>query len=124
MTIGGEKDQIDNFLEFILNDDSPMAPEDMVLVEMFDRTISEAESQLTRARFERAKAGALAAYSKPDGNVVNLERARALLQRAKDGDTSAQVTLAARFGDGFMDGDMDAIAEDLAELLDDDDQEN
>lgn len=110
-----KKDPVDSFLEFILSDDSPFGPEDQSDLDLFNNAQAAAEQKLARARLERAKAGAAQAQ-RPSAKVLDLEGARKLIARARAGDTSAQVTLAARFGDGAMDGDLDAIAEDLAEL--------
>ncbi|XKM38220.1 hypothetical protein A4U53_003860 (plasmid) [Rhizobium ruizarguesonis] len=51
---------------------------------------------------------------------IDKERAKRRYDRAKGGDATAGLTLAARFGDGSMDGDLEAILEDLAELEDED----
>ena len=110
-----KKDPVDSFLEYILSDDSPIGPEDQADINLFNGAQSAAERKVARARLERAKAGAAQA-ERPSAKVLDLDGARKLIARARAGDTSAQITLAARFGDGAMDGDLDAIAEDLAEL--------
>lgn len=110
-----KKDSVDSFLEFILSDDSPIGPEDQSDLDLFNNAQKAAEQKLARARLERAKAGATEAQH-PTAKVLDLDGARRLIARARAGDSSAQVTLAARFGDGAMDGDLEAIAEDLAEL--------
>lgn len=110
-----KKDSVDSVLEFILSDDSPIGPEDQSDLDLFNNTQKAAEQKLARARLERAKAGAAEAQ-RPTAKVLDLDGARRLIARARAGDSSAQVTLAARFGDGAMDGDLEAIAEDLAEL--------
>ncbi len=110
-----KKDSVDSFLDFILSDDSPIGPEDQSDLDLFNNAQVAAEQKLARARLERAKAGATEAQ-RPSAKVLDLDGARRLIARARSGDNSAQVTLAARFGDGAMDGDLEAIAEDLAEL--------
>lgn len=110
-----KKDPVDNFLEFILSDDSPIGPDDQSDLDLFNNAQAAAEQRLARERFERAKAGAREA-DLPSAKVLDLDNARRLLARAKAGDKSAEITLAARFGDGSMDGDMDVILEGLAEL--------
>lgn len=110
-----KKDSVDSVLEFILSDDSPIGPEDQSDLDLFNNAQKAAEQKLARARLERAKAGATEAQ-RPIAKVLDLDGARRLIARARAGDSSAQVTLAARFGDGAMDGDLEAIAEDLAEL--------
>lgn len=110
-----KKDPVDNFLEFILSDDSPIGPDDQSDLDLFNNAQAAAEQRLARERLERAKAGAREAEL-PSAKVLDLDNARRLLARAKAGDKSAEVTLAARFGDGSMDGDMDVILEGLAEL--------
>lgn len=110
-----KKDSVDSFLEFILSDDIPIGPEDQSDLDLFNNAQVAAEQKLARARLERAKAGATEAQ-RPSAKVLDLDGARRLIARARSGDSSAQVTLAARFGDGAMDGDLEAIAEDLAEL--------
>ena len=110
-----KKDHMDALINFILADDSPVEPEDQDDVDAFDNAIAAAEQKLARARFEWAKAGVASAQNS-SGKVLDLESARRLLARAKSGDETARVTLAARFGDGSMDADMDVILEGLAEL--------
>ena len=110
-----KKDPVDNFLEFILSDDSPIGPDDQSDLDLFNNAQAAAEQRLARARLDRAKAGAKAAEL-PSAKVLDLDNARRLLARARAGDKSAEITLAARFGDGSMDGDMDVILEGLAEL--------
>ncbi|SDU08757.1 hypothetical protein [Stappia sp. ES.058] len=109
------KDMVDNLIEFILADEGPVLAEDQPLLQLFNDAIANGEQKLARERLQRAKAGAAAAQPLT-ATVVDLENARQLLVRAKSGDTSAQITLAARFGDGTIDADLDAIAEDIAEL--------
>ena len=87
---------------------------------LFNDAISAAEQRLARARLQRAKAGAAASAQPSSVKSLDLERARRLLERAKAGDETARVTLAARFGDGSMDGDIESILEDLAELEEED----
>ncbi|MDV4160580.1 hypothetical protein R1538_05530 [Rhizobium leguminosarum] len=115
-----KKDAIDNFIDFIISDDTPLGPEDQANVQMVRNAIGQAELKLAKSRLERARAGAFA--SNMSGSVRNLDLAgaRILYERAKAGDATAGITLAARFGDGSMDGDLDAILEDLAELDDED----
>lgn len=111
-----KKEALDNFLEFILSDNSPVEPEDQSSVDLFNSAINAGEMRLARARLERAKAGAAASAEQSNVKGLDLERARRLLERARAGDETARVTLAARFGDGSMEGDIEAILEDLAEL--------
>jgi hypothetical protein len=115
-----KKDAVDNFIDFILSDDSPVGPEDEANVQMFDNAIENAKIRVAKSRLERARAGAFS--STMSGGVSNLdtERAKRRYDRAKNGDPTAGLTLAARFGDGSMDGDLQAILEDLAELEDED----
>ena len=115
-----KKEALDNFLEFILSDSSPVEPEDQSTVDLFNSAISAAEARLAHARLERAKAGAAASAQQSNVKGLDLERARRLLERAKAGDENTRVTLAARFDDGLMEGDIGAILEDLAELEEDD----
>lgn len=115
-----KKEALDNFLDFILSDNSPVAPEDQHCVDFFNDAIRAAEQRLARARLQRAKAGASASAQPASIRSFDLERARRLLERAKAGDETARVTLAARFGDGSMDGDLESILEDLAELEEED----
>lgn len=115
-----KKEALDNFLEFILSDNSPVEPEDQSSVDLFNSAINAGEARVARARLERAKAGAAASAQQSNVKGLDLERARRLLERAKAGDETARITLAARFGDGSMEGDIEAILEDLAELEDDD----
>lgn len=110
-----KKDPMDALINFILADDSPVEAEDQDDVDAFNNAVTAAEQKLARARFERAKAG-VASSQISTGKVLDLESARRLLARARSGDETARVTLAARFGDGSMDDDMDVILEGLAEL--------
>lgn len=82
----------------------------------FDRAIANGQEKLAIRQFDRAKAEA-AAYRSPAVADLDLERARWDLKSA--GTAGAPITLAARFGDGTMDEDMEAVLEDLAELNDD-----
>ncbi len=118
------KDPLDNILDFILSDESPLDAEDHEQALRFRKAIADGENRLARERLERSKS-AVASY-KSESNVSDLDRERAkrLLERAKAGDSSAQITLAARFGDGSMEEDMEAILEDLAELDDDETTED
>lgn len=118
--MNNRKEALDNFLEFILSDNSPVEAEDQSSVDLFNSAIGAGEARLARARLERAKAGAASSSQRSNVSGLDLERARLLLEGAKAGDETARVTLAARFGDGSMDGDIDAILEDLAELEEDD----
>ena len=110
-----KKDKLDHLIQFILDDDSPVDPEDQKYVDIVDRTLSSGEQRLARARLQRAKAGVQAAKQE-EGRVLDLASARRLYDRARSGDASALVTLAARFGDGSLDGDLDVILEGIAEL--------
>ncbi|MBD8066039.1 hypothetical protein IC608_11200 [Devosia sp. PTR5] len=110
-----KKDQMDSLIDFILSGEEHVNPDDQDNLNMFNDAIAAGEKKLARARLERAKAGSSLKQG-ASATVLDLENARRLLARAKAGDTSAQVTLAARFGDGTMDADLDAIAEDIAEL--------
>ncbi|MDM9627858.1 hypothetical protein QTL95_18360 [Rhizobium sp. S152] len=119
-----KKDGLDNLIEFILSDETPVGPEDEDDLKIFDDAIALAEAKLAKARLERARSGVLASNMTSNVSDLKIERARRLYERAKAGDATAGLTLAARFGDGSMDGDQDAILEDLAELEADDDDEN
>jgi hypothetical protein len=110
-----KKDKLDHLIEFILDDDSPMEAEDRKYVDLFDGALASGEQRLARARLDRAKAGVQAGKREAD-KVLDLAGARRLLERARAGDASAKVTLAARFGDGSLDGDLDIILEGIAEL--------
>ena len=115
-----KKDAVDNFLDFILSDDSPVGPEDDANIEMFNNAIESAKARLAKSRLERARAGAFSNDMSNGLSNLDKERAKRRYDRAKAGDSTAGLTLAARFGDGSMDGDLDAILEDLAELEDED----
>jgi hypothetical protein len=119
-----KKDDLDNLIEFILSDETPVGPEDEDDLKLFDNAIALAETKLAKARLERARSGVLASNMINNVSDLKIERARRLYERAKAGDATAGLTLAARFGDGSMEGDEDAILEDLAELEADDDDEN
>ncbi|KQZ44686.1 hypothetical protein [Ensifer sp. Root558] len=121
-----KKDAVDNFIDFILSDDSPVGPEDKANIQMFNNAIDSAKIGLAKARLERARAGAFSSTMSSGVSNLDKERAKRRYERAKAGDATAGLTLAARFGDGTMDGDLDAILEDLTELEDEDknDEEN
>lgn len=110
-----KKDKLDHLIEFILDDDSPVDAEDQRYVNLVDRALASGEQRLARARLQRAKAG-VHASKQEESRVFDLASARRLFERARTGDASAQVTLAARFGDGSLDGDIDIILEGIAEL--------
>ncbi|MGM5058306.1 hypothetical protein ACD589_27020 [Rhizobium sp. 814_E9_N1_1] len=118
-----KKDAVDSFIDFIIADDTPLGPDDQANVQMVRSAIEQAEARLARSRLERARAGV---FSSNASHKVDLDiaGARRLYERAKAGDTTAGLTLAARFGDGSMDGDLEAILEDLAELEDEDDNDD
>ena len=118
-----KKDKLDHLIEFILDDDSPVDAEDQKYIDIVDRTLASGEQRLARARLQRAKAGVQAA-KQDEGRVLDLGSARRLFERARSGDASAQMTLAARFGDGSLDGDMDVILEGIAELEADEREED
>ena len=118
-----KKDLESNLIDFILSDETPVQPDGRGDIDLFNTAVATAKQKLARARMERAKAG-VAAGERGAAKVVDLESARRLFERAKAGDETARVTLAARFGDGTMDGDMDAILEDLAELEAEDREED
>jgi hypothetical protein len=115
-----KKDAVDNFIDFILSDDSPVGPEDEENIQMFNNAIESAKLRVAKARLERARAGAFASNMSSSVSNLDMERAKRRYERAKSGDSTAGLTLAARFGDGSMDGDLEAILEDLAELQDED----
>lgn len=115
-----KKDAVDNFIDFILSDDSPVASEDEANIQMFNDAIASAKVRLAKSRLERARAGAFSNNMSNGLSNLDKERAKRRYDRAKAGDSTAGLTLAARFGDGSMDGDLDAILEDLAELEDED----
>lgn len=119
---GSPDNDIDRILDFILSDDSPLDAADLKNVKAFDNVVSEAEARVAHQRLARARAGAMAYGGVVSLNDFGRARAKLLLDRAKAGDKSAGLTLAARFGDGSMDQDMDAMLEDIAELLDEDDE--
>ena len=110
-----KKDKLDHLIEFMLDDDSPVEAEDQKYVDVVDRALASGEQRSARARLQRAKAG-VQATKQEEGRVLDLASARRLVERARSGDASAQVTLAARFGDGSLDGDIDVILEGIAEL--------
>lgn len=118
------KDPIDNILDFILSDDSPLTPEDKADAARFDRAIAQAEQKLAQDRLARARAGVLAHHGSSIVSDLAREKAKRLVERARSGDRGAQLTLAARFGDGSMNQDMDAVIDDIAELLNDQDVED
>jgi hypothetical protein len=120
----GKKDAMDSLLEFILADDTPVGPEDAESLRLFQKATGDGKARVAKARLRRAREGAFAASMKHNVTLLGLERARKLYERAKAGDPTAELTLAARFGDGSMDGDLDAILEDLAELEAENDDEN
>ncbi|GEM_PF-4807403 len=118
-----KKDALDNLVDFIFSDDTPVGPEDEDDLKIFNDAIEQAEMKLAKARLERARAGAFSSNMSSSVSNLDMERAKRRYQRAKAGDATAGLTLAARFGDGSMDGDLEAILEDLAEL-DDEDKNN
>lgn len=111
-----KKDAVDNFIDFILSDDSPVGPEDEANIQMFNNAIESAKVRLANSRLERARAGAFSSNMSSGVSNLDKERAKRRYDRAKAGDSTAGLTLAARFGDGSMDGDLEAILEDLGEL--------
>ncbi|NLS16182.1 hypothetical protein HGP16_06375 [Rhizobium sp. P40RR-XXII] len=115
-----KKDAVDNFIDFILSDDSPVGPEDEANIQMFNNAIESAKVRLAKSRLERARAGAFSSNMSNGVSNLDKERAKRRYDRAKAGDSTAGLTLAARFGDGSMDDDLEAILEDLAELEDED----
>jgi hypothetical protein len=121
---GSKKDAIDGLLDFILADDTPVGPGDDENLALFRRATDDAEVRLGKARLQRAREGVFASSMKQSATKQSLENARKLYERAKAGDTAAGLTLAARYGDGSMDGDLDAILEDLAELDAEENEEN
>lgn len=115
-----KKDALDSLIDFIFSDDSPVRPEDEEDLDIFKDAIQQAEARLAKSRLERARAGASSSNVSSNVSNIDKERAKRLYDRAKAGDATAGLTLAARFGDGSMDGDLEAILEDLAELEDQD----
>ncbi|MDA5641314.1 MULTISPECIES: hypothetical protein [Agrobacterium] len=115
-----KKDALDSLINFIFSDDTPVSPEDEEDLDIFKDAIQQAEARLAKARLERARAGAFSSNMSTNVNNLDKERAKRRYDRAKAGDATAGLTLAARFGDGSMDGDLEAILEDLAELEDED----
>jgi hypothetical protein len=111
-----KREALDNIIEFILSDNSPLEPQDQSSVDFFNRAINAGEAHVTRERLMRAKAGAAASAQKFKAMDLDIEGARLLFERAKAGDQTARITLAARFGDGSMKADIQAVLEDLAEL--------
>ena len=110
-----KKDKLDHLIDFILDDDTPVEADDQKYVDIVERASASGEQALARARLQRAKA-AVQASKLEEAKILDLASARRLYDRARSGDTSAQVTLAARFGDGSLDGDLDVILEGIAEL--------
>lgn len=119
-----KKDALGNLIDFILSDDTPVGPEDEEDIKLFNDAIEQAEAKLARMRLERARAGAFESGVTSKVSDIGIERAQRRYDRAKAGDATAGLTLAARFGDGTLDGDRDAILEDLAELEAADEDEN
>ncbi len=119
-----KKDALDNLVDFIFSDDTPVGPEDEDDLKIFNDAIEQAEMKLAKSRLERARAGAFSSNMSSSVSNLDMERAKRRYQRAKAGDATAGLTLAARFGDGSMDGDLEAILEDLAELEDENNDEN
>ena len=115
---------MDSLLEFILADETPVGPEDEESLRLFQKAAKDGEVRLGKARLQRARDGAFTASLKRKATPAGLDAARKLYDRAKAGDATAGLTLAARFGDGSMDGDKPAILEDIAELEADDDEES
>lgn len=118
-----KKDAIDNLLEFILSDDTPIGPEHEKNLLLFKKATQDGEVRLAKARLERARTGAFASSMRGNVTTLDIERARRVYERAKAGDETTGLTLAARFGNGSMNDDLEAILEDLAELEADDDEE-
>lgn len=118
------KDAVDHFIDFILADDSPVGPEDEANIQMFNNAVEKAKIRVAKARLERARAGAYSNSMSAGVSNLDRERAKRIYDRAKAGDTSDGLTLAARFGDGSMDGDLNAILEDIAELEDDENEKD
>jgi hypothetical protein len=119
-----KKDALDNLIDFIFSDDRPVGPEDEDDLKIFSDAVEQAEMKLAKSRLERARAGAYSSSMSASVSNLDLERAKRIYDGAKNGDTSAGLTLAARFGDGSMDGDLDAILEDIAELEDDENEKD
>ncbi|PDS95472.1 hypothetical protein CO659_22790 [Rhizobium sp. S9] len=115
-----KKDALDSLIDFIFSDDTPVSPEDEGDLDIFKDAIQQAEARLAKSRLERARAGAFSNNMSSNVSNFDMERAKRRYDRAKAGDATAGLTLAARFGDGSMDGDLEAILEDLAELEDED----
>jgi hypothetical protein len=115
-----KKDALDNLIDFIFSDDRSVGPEDEDDLKVFCDAIEQAEIKLARSRLERAREGVFASNMAGNVSSLDMERAKRRYDRAKSGDATAGLTLAARFGDGSMDGDLEAILEDLAELEDED----
>jgi len=124
--IDKKKDAVDNLIDFILSDDSAVGPEDEINIRMFNTATDAAKIKLAKARLERARAGAFSNNMSGNVNHLDLERAKRRYERARSGDSTVGLTLAARFGDGSMDGDLESILQDLAELEDEekDNEEN
>lgn len=119
-----KNDAVENFMNFILSDETPVGPEDEEDLKMFDDAVEQAELKVARARMDRARAGVFANTMSSNLKNLDIERARRIYDRAKAGDSTSGLTLAARFGDGTLDGDRDAILEDLAELANDEDDDD
>lgn len=110
------KEKHDRILDFVFVDASDETEVDAADVATFEHAVGRAKAQLARQRLEQAKAGA-AGYRPPAVANLDLERPRRDLKLS--GTAAAPITLAARFGDGSIDEDMDAVLEDLAELSND-----
>nr|WP_064251291.1 hypothetical protein [Rhizobium leguminosarum]OAP88114.1 hypothetical protein A4U53_35555 [Rhizobium leguminosarum] len=115
-----KKGALDSLIDFIFSDDTPVSPEDEGDLDIFKDAIQQADARLAKSRLERARAGAFSSNMSSNVSSIDKERAKRRYDRAKGGDATAGLTLAARFGDGSMDGDLEAILEDLAELEDED----
>ncbi len=112
-----KEEMLDPVLEFVLceeaSDPAIVAAED---VAAFDRAIALGKKKLAQRTLQKAQREA-AGYKPRKVTSLDIERARREVKLAQS--DKSQITMAARFGDGTMDDDMDAVLEDLAELADD-----
>ena len=108
---------LDPVLEFVLCDE--VADPTIVRAEdvaAFDQAIALGKEKLAQRAFQKARKEA-AAYKPPNVASLDLERAKREVKLGQS--DQGRITMAARFGDGTMDDDMEAVLADLAELADD-----
>lgn len=113
------RDAIDSILDSILSDESPLSPEDQEEVDQFDKAIERAEIRIGQERLARARDAAFADQGIRQVSDFAKEKARRIVQGVRAGKPDPMTTMAARFGDGSMEGDMEAVEEDIAESIED-----